>query len=80
MIENFIVSNDIVNAFCMPGDRIILHSGILSIAKNEQSLAFILAHEMVHTLLNHVRTRISAHNIKNTATTVARLDGFDLSL
>lgn len=78
--EFHLVSDNTVNAFCMPGGKIIVYSGILSIANNEETLAFILAHEMAHALLDHGRTQVSAHTAKNTATTAARLGSIGLDL
>ncbi len=68
--EFHLVLNDTLNAFCMPGGKIIMFSGILSIANNEETLAFILAHEMAHALLDHSRTQVSSHNVKNSITTI----------
>ncbi len=78
--EFHLVSTDTVNAFCLPGGKIIVYSGLLSIADKEEYLAFILGHEMAHALLDHGRTKMSAHNAKNTATTVARIGSFGLGL
>ncbi|WP_245634961.1 M48 family metalloprotease [Methanobrevibacter cuticularis] len=78
--EFHLVSNDTPNAFCIPGGKILVYSGILSIANNEKSLAFILAHEMAHALLDHGRTQVSAQTAKNTATTTARLGSIGLDL
>ena len=47
-----------MNAFCMPSGKILVYSGILSIADNEEKIAYILAHEIAHTLLNHPREHI----------------------
>ena len=57
-----LVAEDTVNAFCMPGGKIVMFSGILSFANTEEEIAFILGHEMAHALLDHSRTRISAQN------------------
>lgn len=78
--EFHLVSNDVVNAFCMPGGKILMYSGILSIANTEEYLAFILAHEMAHALLDHSRTQASAHTAKNTATIAGKLGGIGLDL
>ncbi|BBL61437.1 hypothetical protein MARBORIA2_03220 [Methanobrevibacter arboriphilus] len=78
--EFHLVLNDTLNAFCMPGGKIIMFSGILSIANNEETLAFILAHEMAHALLDHSRTQVSAHNVKNSITTVSRLGAIGLGM
>lgn len=79
-IENYydwefhLVSDNTVNAFCMPGGKIIMFSGILSIADNEEKIAFILAHEISHALLDHSRTQQSARNVK-TGIEIASLIG-----
>ena len=78
--EFHLVLEDTVNAFCMPGGKIVVYSGILSIAKSEEELAFILGHEMARALLDHARTRISAQNTKNTITTASFLGSFALDL
>jgi predicted Zn-dependent protease len=78
--EFHLVSDDTVNALCMPGGKIIVYSGILSIANIEETLAFILAHEMAHALLDHGRTKVSAYTAKNTITTASRLGAIGLGL
>lgn len=78
--EFHLVLDDTVNAFCMPGGKILVYSGILSIANNEQSLAFILGHEIAHALLDHGRTRVSVDKAKNTLTTASRLGTIGLSM
>lgn len=78
--EFHLVSDDTINAFCLPGGKILVYSGILSITNNEQSLAFILAHEMAHALLDHGRTRVSIAKAKNTLTTASRLGTIGLSM
>lgn len=63
--EVHLVGDNTVNAFCMPGGKIVMFSGILSVANTEEKIAFILGHEMAHALLDHARTRISAQNTQN---------------
>lgn len=64
--EFHLILEDAVNAFCIPGGKIIVFSGILSILSCEDELAFILGHEMAHALLDHTRTRVSTQNSKDT--------------
>lgn len=45
-----VVSKKDVNAFCLPGARFIVGTGMLDWAQNEGSLAVVLAHELAHTL------------------------------
>lgn len=78
--EVHLVASDVANAFCMPGGKIVIYSGILSIASNEESLAFIMGHEMSHALLDHTRTKFSERQRKETLTNIARVGALGLSL
>ena len=75
-----LVADNTVNAFCMPGGKIVMFSGILSVADSEEKVAFILGHEMAHALLDHSRTRISAQNAQNAITSAAWVGSFALDL
>jgi predicted Zn-dependent protease len=78
--EFHLVSNNVANAFCMPGGKIVIYSGILSIANTEEKIAFILGHEMAHALLDHSRTQASTYQAKNTLTNATRFGGLALGL
>ncbi|WP_296894028.1 M48 family metallopeptidase [uncultured Methanobrevibacter sp.] len=75
-----LLANDTVNAFCMPGGKIVMFSGILSVADSEEEVAFILGHEMAHALLDHSRTRVSAQNAQNAITSAAWIGSFALDI
>jgi predicted Zn-dependent protease len=75
-----LVADDTVNAFCMPGGKIVMFSGILSVANSEEKVAFILGHEMAHALLDHSRTRISAQNAQNAITSAAWVGSIAMDL
>lgn len=75
-----LIADNTLNAFCMPGGKIVMFSGILSVADSEEKVAFILGHEMAHALLDHARTRISAQNAQNTITSAAWFGSFALDL
>ena len=57
----FILVNDdqTKNAWCMPGGKIAVYSGILPIAKNNDGLASIMAHEIAHAVARHSAERAS---------------------
>ena len=57
----FILVNDdqTKNAWCMPGGKIAIYSGILPIAKNNDGLASIMAHEIAHAVARHSAERAS---------------------
>ncbi|MBR3140689.1 MAG: M48 family metalloprotease [Methanobrevibacter sp.] len=75
-----LVADDTINAYCMPGGKILMFSGILSVANTEEKIAFILGHEMAHALLDHSRTRVSAQNAQNAITSAAWVGSFALDL
>ena len=78
--EFHLIANNTVNAFCMPGGKIVVLSGLSAVTKTEDELAFILGHEMAHALLDHSRTQVSARKTKDRLATGARLGSIALSL
>ena len=58
--EYNLVDDKTVNAWCMPGGKIVFYTGILPIAANETGVAAIMGHEVAHALANHGQQRMSA--------------------
>jgi len=58
-----------VNAFCLPGGKIVVYTGILSITQNEPALATVLGHEMAHATSRHGSQRVLEQNLAQTALT-----------
>ena len=48
-----------VNAFCMPGGKVVVFEGILPITQNEVGLAVVLGHEIAHAVAKHSNERMS---------------------
>ncbi len=55
---NLIQSNT-VNAWCMPGGKVVVYTGLLAITKDEKSLAVVMGHEIAHAIANHGNERMS---------------------
>ena len=53
-----LVSSPQVNAFCLPGGKIVVYTGILPVAQNEAGLATVMGHEMAHATLRHGSERL----------------------
>ncbi|RLD28646.1 MAG: M48 family peptidase [Bacteroidetes bacterium] len=58
--EYTLVNDKTVNAWCMPGGKIVFYTGILPIANGETGVAAIMGHEVAHALANHGQQRMSA--------------------
>jgi predicted Zn-dependent protease len=55
---NLVDSKD-VNAFCMPGGKVVIYTGILPITQNEDALAVVMGHEIAHALADHGNERMT---------------------
>ena len=63
-ISNFswefnLVKDTSVNAFCMPGGKVVVFEGILPITQNEVGMAVVLGHEIAHAVAKHSSERMS---------------------
>ena len=56
---NAIKDDKTVNAFCMPGGKIAVYTGILPITRNSSGLAVVMGHEVAHAIANHSGERMS---------------------
>lgn len=57
--EYNLVDDKQVNAWCMPGGKIVIYTGLLPITQNEAALAAVMGHEVSHALLQHGNQRMS---------------------
>jgi len=57
--EYHLVQSDEVNAWCMPGGKIVVYTGLLPITQNEAALAVVVGHEITHALAKHGNERMS---------------------
>lgn len=58
--EYKLVDSKEVNAWCMPGGKIVFYSGIIPICKDDAGMATVMGHEVAHALANHGQQRMSA--------------------
>ena len=48
-----------VNAWCMPGGKVVVYSGLLPVTQNETALAIVIGHEIAHAIAKHGSERMS---------------------
>ena len=67
-----LVDNDkVVNAWCMPGGKIAVYTGLLKITKNTDALSIVMGHEIAHAVARHSVERASQAMTINIGTAVA---------
>ena len=70
--DYILVDNDkVVNAWCMPGGKIAVYTGLLKVTKNIDALSIVMGHEIAHAVARHSVERMSHAMTINLGTTVA---------
>lgn len=54
-----LVEDPSVNAWCMPGGKVVVYTGILPVVQDESGLAVVLGHEIAHAIAEHGSERMS---------------------
>lgn len=68
-----------INAFCLPGGKIVVYTGILPVAKNEAGLATVMGHEMAHATARHGSERLLRQRATQTLLTGVQFSMGDMS-
>jgi len=64
LVENFVwefhtVNDPTINAWCMPGGRVVFYTGILPLCKDDAGIAVVMGHEVAHAVAKHGNERMS---------------------
>ncbi len=54
-----LIDNKEVNAWCMPGGKVVVYTGLLQVTQNEAALAVVMGHEITHAVAHHGQERMS---------------------
>lgn len=54
-----LIQDDVVNAWCMPGGKVVFYTGIMPICQDETGVAVVMGHEVAHAIANHGGERMS---------------------
>ena len=71
--EYKLVDSKELNAWCMPGGKIVFYSGILAVTKDDAGMATVMGHEVAHALANHGQQRMSAGLVQQLGAGVAQV-------
>lgn len=64
--EFALIDENSVNAFCLPGGKVAVYTGIVSVAENNAALAAVVGHEVAHATLRHASERMSQNLLLQT--------------
>src|SRR3954468_21676810 len=73
-----LVRSDEANAFCLPGGKIVVYSGLLPYTQNEAGLAAVMGHEMAHAIARHGSQRMLRTNLAQTLLAGAQFSFADM--
>lgn len=57
--EFYLIEDKQVNAFCLPGGKVFVYSGLMKLVKSESELATVISHEVAHAIARHGAERMS---------------------
>ncbi|MES2791381.1 MAG: M48 family metallopeptidase [Planctomycetota bacterium] len=61
--EYNVIQDDQANAFCLPGGKVVVLTGLLRMVQNDDQLAAVIAHEVAHALAHHASERIARERV-----------------
>lgn len=73
-----VIESEQVNAFCLPGGKIAVYTGLLPVAGNADALAAVIGHEIAHALLRHGAERMSQQKLLQIGSLAAGLSTSDM--
>jgi len=53
------INENIINAWCMPGGKVVVYTGLLPVTQTEEGLAVVMGHEIAHAIARHGNERMS---------------------
>ncbi len=75
-----VIESEQVNAFCLPGGKMAVYTGILPVAKNADALAAVMGHEIAHALLRHGSERMAQQKLMQIGAVAAGMSTSDLDI
>ena len=72
-----VIQSDQANAFCLPGGKMAVYTGLLPVAQNADAVAVVMGHEIAHALLRHGAQRMAQQKVAQIGQMGAGMAGMD---
>ena len=72
-----VLQSDQVNAFCLPGGKMAVYTGLIPVAQNNDAMAIVMGHEITHALLRHGAQRMSEQKLAQIGQMAGAMSGMD---
>ena len=72
-----VIQSDQVNAFCLPGGKMAVYSGLVPVAQNSDAMSIVMGHEIAHALLRHGAQRMSRQKLEQIGQMAGAMSGVD---
>jgi len=72
-----VLQSDQVNAFCLPGGKMAVYTGLVPVAQNADAVAVVMGHEIAHALLRHGAQRMSQQKLTQIGQMAGAMSGMD---
>ena len=72
-----VIPSEQVNAFCLPGGKIAVYTGLVPVAENADAMAVVMGHEISHALLRHGAQRMSEQKLAQIGQMAGAMSGMD---
>ncbi|WP_149193320.1 M48 family metallopeptidase [Luteimonas suaedae] len=72
-----VIDSDQANAFCLPGGKMAVYTGLVPVAQNADAMAVVMGHEIAHALLRHGAQRMAQQKLSQMGQMAGALSGMD---
>ena len=72
-----VIQSEQANAFCLPGGKMAVYTGLVPVAQNEDAMAVVMGHEIAHALLRHGAQRMAQQKLSQVGQMAGAMSGMD---
>ncbi len=72
-----VIESEQANAFCLPGGKMAVYTGLVPVAGNEDAMAVVMGHEIAHALLRHGAQRMAQQKLSQMGQMAGAMSGMD---